>query len=545
MKENVCVLISTCGEGALPQNARGMFEELGRAEPGVLENVNHCVFALGDKAYRHFCSAGEDFDKLFTELGSKRLMPMGIGDDKDEDKYETGFAEWLPQYWTTVDAPPDPTENDPPKALFDLAPATEQDILPIAGPPRTQKLKMNFNKRTTSPDYPFSIRHIQFDAPDLPYLLGDALAVNWSNCPDEVDAFLKQYGIDGNQCMTAVPKPGVDGGRKAEQLEAPFRLKDVFVDLLDIFGRPTKNLLKDLSKLAPEVSADQKRLKHLVSDEGKEAFTKEIAGEYLKVSEILLMFPSCKPDLGQLLTMIPVMKPRLYTIASSTRDTPGKIDLTVITDEWKAASGGDRVGRCTDFFERTCDSKGLQHEMYCNISPGSFEFGEPDVPMVMTGTGTGIAPFLAFAKERDWWVKRNGIDALKDERNGNMWLFYGCRNEAEDYILKDDLLALEAKGVLSHLRPAFSRDGPQMVSGEMRPKAYVQDRIVEAGDGVYDALVTRKGYLYLCGQAGDREADVLRAVRAAFAVGGKLSTEEAQKKLDELIEDGRYCPELY
>merc|ERR1712190_440295 len=48
-KENVVVMIATCGEGQIPQNALTLYEELGRAEPGCLEGVNSAVFALGDK----------------------------------------------------------------------------------------------------------------------------------------------------------------------------------------------------------------------------------------------------------------------------------------------------------------------------------------------------------------------------------------------------------------------------------------------------------------------------------------------------------------
>lgn len=170
--------------------------------------------------------------------------------------------------------------------------------------------------------------------------------------------------------------------------------------------------------------------------------------------------------------------------------------------------------------------------MDCSISPGSFEFGEPEVPMVMTGTGTGVAPFLAFAKEREWYIKNHG-----PERAGEMWLFFGCRQRSKDYILGEDLDALAEQNVITHLKIAFSRDGPK--------KVYIQDRIKEEAAGVYNALVTKTGYLYLCGQAGDREQDVLNAVKTAFAVGGDLTEERAQAELDRLIEEGRYCPELY
>merc|ERR550532_493248 len=243
----------------------------------------------------------------------------------------------------------------------------------------------------------------------MPYLLGDALSVNWTNDEVRVRAFLNAYGLDGKECYSATPLQGVSAGVKAERLEGTFTVTALFTQLLDVFGRPSKNFLKELSKVAPH-SADGQRLKFLVSEEGKEEFSQEIAGESLTFADVLLKFRDVKPSLNQLITMLPVMKPRLYTIASSTRSSPGAIELTVITNTWKTNSGEEKVGSCTDFFERVETESGANGKVWidCSISPGSFEFGEPEVPMVMTGTGTGVAPFLAFAwhgcscKKRHW-----------------------------------------------------------------------------------------------------------------------------------------------
>jgi homodimeric pyruvate:ferredoxin (flavodoxin) oxidoreductase len=534
-RKDVVLMIATCGEGQIPQNALTLYEELGRAEPGCLSGVNFAVFALGDKAYRHFCSAGKDYEEKMVDLGANKVTPIGIGDDKDEDKFETGFEQWLPTWLEEVKAPADPKENDPPAPLFELTAIEAKDALPeITRPLRTKRLELGFNKRISPKDYEYSIRHIKVDDPnnEMPYLLGDALAVHWQNDETRVREFLSGYGIDADQCFTAAPLEGVNAGVKAERLDGPFKVATVFTELLDIFGRPSKNFLKGLSKVAPP-GVDRDRLEYLVSDEGKDAFTEEISGASLTFAEVLQKFPSAKPDLNQLITMLPVIKPRLYTIASSVRSTPGSIELTVITNTWENNKGEEKVGSCTDYFERMdTDNASGTLSIDCSISPGTFEFGEPEVPMVMTGTGTGVAPFLAFAKERDWYIKNHG-----PERAGEMWLFFGCRNRKKDYILGDELEELSEKGVLTHLRPAFSRDGPD--------KVYIQDKIKSEAPGVYSALVEKKGYLYLCGQAGDREKDVLDSVAKAFELGGGLSPEAARKELDGLIEEGRYCPELY
>merc|ERR1719382_991352 len=156
-----------------------------------------------------------------TELGAVPLMDMGIGDDKDEDKFETGFEQWLPSWVETVNAPADPAENEPPKPLFRLDPVESGDALSrVKAPAATRNLAVGFNKRISPADYEYSIRHIQILDPDntLPYLLGDALAVHWRNDATRVSEFLKAYGLDGEECFQATALAGVSAGVKAERL---------------------------------------------------------------------------------------------------------------------------------------------------------------------------------------------------------------------------------------------------------------------------------------------------------------------------------------
>merc|ERR1711881_106961 len=101
----------------------------------------------------------------------------------------------------------------------------------------------------------------------------------------------------------------------------------------------------------------------------------------------------------------------------------------------------------------------------------------------------------------------------------------------------DLLEQLEAKNVLTHLRPAFSRDQAE--------KVYIQDRIRQEAKGIYDALVTNKGYAYLCGQAGDREQDVVDAWTDAIRIGGNITAEEAAAEWAKIDGEGRYSRELY
>lgn len=107
----------------------------------------------------------------------------------------------------------------------------------------------------------------------------------------------------------------------------------------------------------------------------------------------------------------------------------------------------------------------------------------------------------------------------------------------KDYILGDVLNALNDEGIITDLRPAFSRDGPK--------KIYVQHRLVEEPERIYNDLITERGYFYLCGQAGQLEVDVKNALVTCFEKGGNVSREEGQKMLEDLMDEGRYCVELY
>ncbi len=54
-----------------------------------LSNVKYAVFGLGDKSYTHFNEAAKVVDDLMAERSAKKVFETGLGDDKDDEKYET------------------------------------------------------------------------------------------------------------------------------------------------------------------------------------------------------------------------------------------------------------------------------------------------------------------------------------------------------------------------------------------------------------------------------------------------------------------------
>lgn len=85
---------------------------------------------------------------------------------------------------------------------------------------------------------------------------------------------------------------------------------------------------------------------------------------------------------------------------------------------------------------------------------------DPDVPVIMIGAGTGIAPFRAFMQQRE-----------NDGASGKNWLFYGNQHFTEDFLYQTEWQRYVRDGVLTQISLAWSRDKPA--------KTYVQDKLRE------------------------------------------------------------------
>ena len=213
--------------------------------------------------------------------------------------------------------------------------------------------------------------------------------------------------------------------------------------------------------------------------------------------------------------------PRFYSIASSQKVSPGKIDLLVATFAYEKG-GRIKTGVGSDF---------LCHRATLNTTPipiyphpaASFSLASPDTPIIMIGPGTGIAPFRAFLQERAEFPTEN-------------WLFFGERNRTTDYYYQDFLEDLEKNGKL-RLDLAFSRDQDH--------KIYVQDLIRKNGEEFWEWIDKKNATIYLCGDA----KQMAKAVNATFheiaEEYGNLSKEEAANYIKQLRKNKRCLMDVY
>jgi len=122
-KALLVVMCSTCGHGDFPQNSGLFWSALssGSVPPKELQGMRFCTFGMGDRSYADsFCEAAKKIEARLLELGATAVLEMGIGDDRDEDKWETGFSAWLPKFWAAIKAPEPEDDGAPKPALFEL-----------------------------------------------------------------------------------------------------------------------------------------------------------------------------------------------------------------------------------------------------------------------------------------------------------------------------------------------------------------------------------------------------------------------------------------
>jgi len=114
--------------------------------------------------------------------------------------------------------------------------------------------------------------------------------------------------------------------------------------------------------------------------------------------------------------------------------------------------------------------------------------------------------------------------------------FFGCRSNDLDFIYKEELLGYERDGVLK-LFLAFSRAQQQ--------KIYVQHKILEKKEEIWESIHNKKGCFYICGDAKAMAKDVVQALKNLIMEKLEKTEEEANQYIIELQKEGRYFTDIW
>lgn len=250
--------------------------------------------------------------------------------------------------------------------------------------------------------------------------------------------------------------------------------------------------------------------------------------EYYTYADIFELFPSVRPSLEELVTIIEPLKRREYSIASSQKVHPNEVHLLIVVVDWVDNKGRKRYGQASKYISDLA----VGSELVVSVKPSVMKLPpSPKQPVIMSGLGTGLAPFKAIVEEK-LWQKQQGYEI------GEVFLYLGSRHKREEYLYGELWEAYKDAGIITHIGAAFSRDQPQ--------KIYIQDRIKENLDELKTAMIDNKGSFYLCGPTWP-VPDITQALQDILAKdaeerGIKVDLDAA---IEELKEASRYILEVY
>ncbi|WP_282874481.1 bifunctional nitrate reductase/sulfite reductase flavoprotein subunit alpha [Pseudomonas peli] len=482
---SVLLLSSTFGDGDAPDNGQAFWNSL-QASDLRLENLRYAVLALGDPNYEQFCQHGKNLNRRLAELGATPLRPCLDCDSDFDEAASAWLSELLPLLRPV--ATPAPAHR-----VAATEPVSTQLVSKTQPLPARLALNLRLNAAGASKD----TRQFAFALGDsgLSYEAGDALGVWPRNCPELVEEVLELARLDGEQLVNVTK---VGGLSLREALTSHFEI-----------ARPSNEALA----LVAERSASGE-LRSLLG-ERKAELKDWLWGRQL--ADVLQAYPA-EHSAGELLGSLKRLQPRLYSISSSPKAHAGEVHLTV-----SAVRYGKRKGVASTFLADRTDNAEVplfvQSNKYFRVPQ------DGDVPMIMIGPGTGVAPFRGFLHER----RARG-------NTGKNWLFFGEQHAASDFYYRDELTAMQHDGLLTNLSLAFSRDQTQ--------KIYVQDRIREQGGELWRWL-EEGAQLYVCGDANRMAKDVEQALRDVAREHGGLSEEKAAEHIRRLAEQKRYLRDVY
>jgi ferredoxin--NADP+ reductase len=225
-------------------------------------------------------------------------------------------------------------------------------------------------------------------------------------------------------------------------------------------------------------------------------------------------------------------KLRLYSIASTRHgddlnDTT--VSLCVRKLEYKHPETGALVeGVCSSFLCKL--EPGAPVKITGPVGKEMLLPEDPNASIIMMGTGTGIAPFRAFL----WRMfKENNPDY---QFKGLAWLFFGCAYSG-NILYKDDLEAMTANYPENFkLTYAISREQQNSEGGKM----YIQHRIAENADRLWELVQQENTHTYICGLRG-MEGGIDEGMSAAAAKFGV----DWSTYLRDLKKAGRWHVETY
>ena len=361
------------------------------------------------------------------------------------------------------------------------------------------------NRQLSGPESEKDTRHFELDLTGwgLNFEVGDSLAVYATNEPELVDEIIHTLGATGDE---RVPRPRGEATTLREALLRDYSVK-----------QPTPKFLRAIAQRASAAPT----LHYLLAPDRKQDLETYLWG--MEVIDFLTEHPSVRFVPEEFVGLLTKLQPRLYSVASSLKAYPDQVHFIVDVVRYES-HGRMRKGVCSSFLAERADD--VPVPVFPSVAKHFHLPEDPEIPIIMIGPGTGVAPFRAYLQER------KAIGA-----KGKNWLFFGSQHESCDFAYGDEFTAYLKEGLLAGLDCAWSRDQAQ--------KVYVQHKMAENAAEIWKWIDAEGAYFFVCGDARRMAKDVDATLRKIVQEQGGKNVEQANEYVEKLKNEKRYKRDVY
>ncbi|KAI8893213.1 hypothetical protein BC833DRAFT_625093 [Globomyces pollinis-pini] len=532
--EQLVVLVcSVTGQGEEPDTMKAFWKYLLRKSlaSDSLSLMHFGVFGQGDSSYAKFNYPAKKLHKRLIQLGAHPLLPCGDGDDQHYLGVDGALDPWLTSFWDnalSLFPMPKGLEIIPANILPPSTYAIEMldsectnSVLEVEN--GEYKAQVKTNKLITAPTHFQDIRHFEFTVDDneFQYAAGDIMVIYPQNLSERVKEVLEYFGWSdiADRLIEFKRDPEVKGHTIPAFLQKPITLRELFEKHLDIFGRPRRYFFQLLAFFATDPLQIEK-LEEFSSTEGQNDLYLYAHKMKRTMFEVLQDFNSVKLPIKYLPDVIGFMRTRAFSISSAPSIHPKEIHLTAGIVKFKTRLAQPRLGVCTNWLAQIKIGDVIKF----GIQRGTFRLPALNShhPIICIGPGTGVAPMRSLILE--YHQLSPSVPKI---------LIFGNRNRKNDFLYENDWNEIPNLRLIT----AFSRDQDD--------KIYVQHKIEENGELLWNMIHNQSAHIYLSGNAKRMPIDVAEAFVKIIGQFGNLSEDMARKYFKNLEKTGHFQQECW
>ena len=284
----------------------------------------------------------------------------------------------------------------------------------------------------------------------------------------------------------------------------------------------------------------------------------------MSVLDLVERFPSVALPFSTFLSLLPPMRVRQYSIASSPLGNPSVSALaySVLAGPALADPRRNHAGVASSYLASLIPGDKVRvavRRAHAAFRLPSFADGDIDekpqedqeqperTPIIMVAAGAGLAPFRGFVQER-------AARIAAGQQLAPAMLFFGCRSPHADNLYRDELDRWEAMGAVT-VRRAFSRVDrtDEAAVADACGCKHVQDRLWHDRDELMK-LWDQGAKMYVCGSRAIGESVKMVVLRIAVekqrlrverGESDEEPDEEAAVRWFDSLRNKRYAVDLF